>query len=169
MWEDPVARFWERLIRQRAIEFMRFEPFLRSLRSGTGAADTAKRLQKRFGEIWAEYDTDIYKLIGSACGENWDMQNEEKCAAFGTKNDTAVNQENKDDDNLAGARETGTRERLDELQGVVEESECVLEEEKGGCEAPEVSGEEAQEKGGCEARGGTRSTAGSDYRRAGCT
>ena len=116
MWEDPVENFWERLVRDRAIEFMRSKSFLRSLRQ---KHDDAKRLQKRFGHVWQEYDTDIYKLIGSACGENWDLE----------KKDTAVNQENKGDDNLVAARETGSCERLDELQGKPEASLGVLEED----------------------------------------
>ena len=97
MWEDPVENFWACLVRDRAIEFMHSTSFLRSLRQ---KHDDAKQLQKRFGHVWLEYDTDIYKLIAEACGENWDLE----------KKDTAVNQENKGDDNLVAARKTGTRE-----------------------------------------------------------
>ena len=148
MWEDPVENFWACLVRDRAIEFMHSTSFLRSLRQ---KHDDAKRLQKRFGHVWQEYDTDIYKLIAEGCGENWDLE----------KKDTAVNQENKGDDNLVAARETGTRERLDELQGIVEESECVLEEEEG-----QVSKGKRQE----EIKSSKRGRRSADfYRRAGCT
>ena len=151
MWEDPVENFWACLVRDRAIEFMHSTSFLRSLRQ---KHDDAKQLQKRFGHVWLEYDTDIYKLIAEACGENWDLE----------KKDTAVNQENNGDDNLVAARKTGTRERVDELQGIVEESECVLEEEEGQarqvCKGPQ---EEIKKSG----KRGRRSA--DFYRRAGCT
>ena len=126
-----MENFWVRLVRDRAIEFMRSKSFLRSLRQ---KHDDAKRLQKQFGHVWQEYDTDIYILIAEACGENWDLE----------KKDTAVNQENKGDDNLVAARKTGTRERVDELQGKFEESFRELEEAKR---------REAEEKGQEKGRG----------------
>jgi len=148
-----VENFWVRLVRDRAIEFMRSRSFLRSLRL---KHDDAKRLQKQFGHVWQEYDTDIYILIAEACGENWDLEE---------KNETAVNQENKGDDNLVATRETGTRERLDELQGIVEESECVLEEEEERSQQVAGTQEEAQVRKG--SKRGKRSA--DFYRRAGCT
>ena len=130
MWEDdsPHARFWRQLIQQRAREFMRNREYLQTLR---GNYEEAKRMQKRFGHVWAEYGTDIYKLTAEACGENWDFEDEEKnaFARAAVKKEAAVKQ-NKDDD-LAPTRETGTRRGLDQLQGISEESECVLEEGKG--------------------------------------
>ena len=129
-WEDetPAARFVRRLVRQRAVQFMRSPEYLKRLRYDY---DRARSDQKMFGHIWEEYGTDIYKLIAEACDENWDMEDEEKNAfaraAF--KKEAAVKQ-NKDD-NLARTRQTGSRRGLDQLQGISEESECVLEEEEG--------------------------------------
>ena len=130
MWEDdsPHARFWRKLIRQRARMFMGHREYLQTLR---GNYEEAKRMQKRFGHVWAEYGTDIYKLTAEACGENWDFEDEEKnaFARSAVKKEAAVKQ-NKDD-NLAPARQAGSRRGLDQLQGISQESECVLEEEEG--------------------------------------
>ena len=129
MWEDdsPTARFWRQLIRQRACMFMKHREYLVTLR---GNYEEAKRMQKRFGHVWAEYGTDIYKLTAEACGENWDFEDEEKnaFARAAVKKEAAVKQK---DDNLAPARQAGSRRGLDQLQGISEESECVLEEEEG--------------------------------------
>ena len=55
-WETESAaeRFMKRLVRERACEFMRSPDYLRPLRFDF---ERAKRDQKRFGEIWAEYGT----------------------------------------------------------------------------------------------------------------
>ena len=128
-WEqqDPAARFWRRLIRERAQEFMEDPSFMKALRC---RPEDAKDLQRRFGSVWAEYGTDVYKLIATACGETWDAEDEEKnaFALQAAKKESAINQNN---DDLVAAREVRSRERVDELQGIVEESLSVLEKEEG--------------------------------------
>jgi len=158
MWEDANARFWGQLVRQRATMFMQNREFLQTLR---GDFEEAKRLQKLFGHVWAEYGTDVYKLISSACGENWDFEDEEKnaFARAAVKKEAAVKQK---DDDLAPAREAGPRCGLDQLQGISQASERVLEEDEGLGKSKESPQEEArQEEEGRRGRG-------SDfYRRAG--
>ena len=85
--------------------------------------DRAKADQKLFGEIWREYGTSVFQLIAEAHGETWDAEDEEK-------NDVAINQREPDDD-LVGAREESSFERVDQLQGKPEASLCVVEEEQG--------------------------------------
>ena len=186
MWEDsnPHAKFWRRLIRQRAIMFMESREYLQTLR---GKFEEAKRMQKRFGDVWEEYSTDIFKLIAEACGENWDAppsQDEEKNAFEHRKKDPAVNQ--KEDDNVVAAREAGSRERQHQLQGIVEESKCLLEEEEGSRRirhvCPQTQDEEAGPKEEEESKrqrqrqrqrssrgGGGKERSADFYRRAGCT
>ena len=122
MWEDdtPATRFWERLVRERAIEFMQSPEYLKKLRFNY---DRAKADQKLFGKIWREYGTSVFQLIAEAYGETWDAEDEEK-------NDVAINQREPDDD-LVGAREESSLERVDQLQGKPEASLCVVEEEQG--------------------------------------
>ncbi len=96
----------------RAREFMRDAEFMRSLRYDN---ETARRLQRSFGKIWAEYGTDVYQIIADA--------------SLGLKKTLAVNQKANDD--VARAREEGSRGREHEFQRVPEESERELEEEKG--------------------------------------
>ena len=170
---DPVAAFWERLIRERAVEWMREPKWMKPLRFDN---DEAMRMQKRFGAVWEEYGTDIYKLIAQAHNENWDAEDEQKhapalakveyaAAPLWEKKESTVNQRN--DDNLAPAREAGTRERLDQLQGKPEASERVLEEDEKGSSirlgAAEEEEARPQEKSG---GGGRREDF---YRRAGGT
>ena len=171
---DPVARFWQRLIRERAVEFMRDPKWMKPLRYDN---DEAMRLQKRFGAVWEEFGTDIYKLIAEAHNEKWDVEDEEKHAPvlakveyaavpLWVKKESTVNQRN--DDDLAPARQASPRKRLDELQGKPEEGERVLEKEErislslGGSTEEETP--RPQEKGG--KRGGRREDF---YRRAGGT
>ena len=154
MWEgdDPHARFWKQLTTNRAREFMGNHEVLRSLRRDY---ERAKQLQRLFGHVWAEYGTDIFKLTAEACGENWDFEDEEKnaFARAEAKKEAAVKQR-ADDDDVVAAREASPRRGLDELQGISEESECILEEEEGflggGQQSPEEEGrqEEEQEKVG---------------------
>ena len=60
-WRAPAAEtFLRRLKEQRARSFMRDPEYLKSLRHD---AEGAKQMQKWFGSIWAEYGTDVYKLI----------------------------------------------------------------------------------------------------------
>ena len=137
-WEDdsPTARFWRRLIRERAVEFMRDPSFMKKLRY---RPVEAKQLQRRFGRVWEEYGTDVYKLIAESHGENWDAEDEEKTASAklvggAQKKESALNQREptKNDDNLVAARKTGSFERVDNVQGVAEESLGVVEEEEEG-------------------------------------
>ena len=146
--ESATARFWKRLIRERAIEFMRSPDYLRALRHRN---DQAREDQKRFGHIWEEYGTNVYKLIAEACGETWDEEDDAKCPAAEerhAKKEVAVNQKEAiaSDDELVGTREASACERVDELQGKFEESFRELEEAKERREAEEEQGA-PQEKG----------------------
>ena len=130
-WEsesDAAKIFLNKLRRQRAIEFMRNNAYMRSLRHDY---DRARSDQKAFGAIWAEYGTDVYKLIAESCGERWDAEDEEKFAGGATKKKgTQVNQRKKHDD-LVAAREESPRKRQHELQGKPEASLGLLEEGQG--------------------------------------
>ena len=143
MWEEaPHARFWKRLVRQRAESNMLDEEYLRQLRCRN---DRALEDQKMFGHIWAEHGTNIYKLIAKAHGENWDNEDDEKTAPLLGKIGATVTQ--KGNDNLVAAREGGPRQGLNELQGIAEKGVRVLEERRNG-EAPSKKGrgpEEGQE------------------------
>ena len=114
-WEqsDAAKIFLDKLRRQRAIEFMRNDAYMKSLRHNY---ERAQSDQKAFGAIWAEYGTDIYKLIAESCGERWDAEDEEKHAGGATKKEVAVNQRKKHDD-LVAARKESPRKRQHELQG----------------------------------------------------
>ena len=138
MWEyeTPQQRFWKRLVRQRAESFMLDEKYLLSLRHRN---DLVKADQKRFGHIWAEHNTNIYKLIAKAHGENWDAEDEQKTAyALHEQKKTAPIPQ-RENDNLVAACETSTRGGEHLLQGEPEESEQELEkgrkeeEGKGAC------------------------------------
>ncbi len=149
--ESAAARFMKRLVRDRACEFMRSPDYLRPLRFDY---ERAKRDQQRFGEIWAEYGTNVYQLIAESYGETWDAEDEEKHAgACKKKKDSAITQRTLPrNDDVVAAREEGPRRRLDEFQGKPEASERVLEEEQGreirlGGRGPEEKAR-AQEKGG---------------------
>jgi hypothetical protein len=166
MWEDDNAGFLRKLVGQRARMFMRNREYLRSLR---GDYEEAKQLQKRFGHVWAEYGTDIYKLTAEACGENWDFdcrssQDEEKNAFAEEKKEAAVKQKN---DDLAATRQAGSRRGLDQLQGISQESECVLEEEEGLLGGKSPQKESPQKEARQEEGSGGRRT--DFYRRAGGT
>ena len=159
MWEDdtPATRFWQRLVRERAIEFMQSPEYLKKLRFDY---DRAKADQKLFGHVWAEYGVSVFQLIAEAYGEKWDAEDEEKHC---TKKEAAVTQ--RDDDDLVAAREGGSLEGLDKLQGEPQAGLCVVEEEKGrkslgSDDARGSAEEEAPQK---ESRGA------SFYRRAGGT
>ena len=150
MWEDPVENFWKRLIRQRAIEFMRCPEYLKGLRFDY---DRALSDQKRFGGIWEESGTNVFQLIAEAHGETWDEEDEEKHCV---KKEVAINKVN-DDRNLACTRQGDSRGREHEFQGITDERLSVLEEEKGQGEGGAVlrsSEEEAPEKARGKGRGG---------------
>ena len=121
VWEAESATtlFWKRLIRERAVEFMRSPDYLRALRHRN---DQAREDQKRFGHIWEEYGTNVYQLIAEACGETWDEEDDAKCPAAEerhAKKEAAVNQKEAiaSDDDLVATREASACERVDELQG----------------------------------------------------
>ena len=142
VWEDnsPAAKFWRQLVRDRATEYMRDPLFLRDMRHDY---TMVREYQKRFGRVWAEYGTDIYKLIAEACGECWDSDAHEE------KKEAAVNQRiaAKNDD-LVATREEDARGREHELQGKPEASLGLLEEGRQ-CSAEE----EAAPKGQSSRRG----------------
>ena len=138
MWEyeTPQQRFWKRLVRQRAESHMQDAKYLQALRHRN---DLAKADQKLFGHIWAEHNTNIYKLIAKAHGENWDAEDEQKTAyALHEQKKTAPIPQ-RENDNLVAAREASTRGGEHLLQGEPEESEQELEkgrkeeEGKGAC------------------------------------
>ena len=125
-WEDetPAARFMRRLIRQRAVGFMRNPEYLKRLRYDY---DRARSDQKMFGHIWEEFGTNIFELIAEAHGENWDAD-----ADAGPKKEAAVNQKRTvHHDDVVATREESTRERKHQLQGQSETGLGVLEEDKG--------------------------------------
>ena len=156
-WEDdgPAARFIKRLVRERAVDFMRSPDYLLPLRFDY---DRAKRDQKHFGHIWAEYGTNVYQLIAEAHGENWDPEDEEKqnfaktYASAQKKKESAITQRAlPQNDDLVATCKAGPRERVDELQGKPEARERVVEEEQGQIRLGGGAEEEArpeEKKGG---------------------
>ena len=148
MWEyeTPQQRFWKRLVRQRAESHMQDAKYLQLLRHRN---DLAKADQKRFGHIWAEHNTNIYKLIAKAHGENWDAEDEQKTAyALHEQKKTAAIPQ-RENDNLVAAREEGPREREHKFQGINEEGLRLVEKGKGqqGGGGPSGGGpEEAPQK-----------------------
>lgn len=120
----PVQRFWARLKRNRAREFMRDVPYMKSLRFNYKVACD---MQKMHGDVWAEYGTDVFRLIAEAHGETWDSEDEEK------KKGPAVKPKGKDlkHDDLVAAREKSPCRGLDQLQGEPEEGLSELEEDEG--------------------------------------
>ena len=156
--DDPAAKFMRRLVRERAVEFMRSPDYALPLRFDY---ERARRDQAHFGHIWAEYGTNVYQLIAEAHGENWDAEDEQKAqfALRPQKKEVAITQrEQPRNDDLVTTREAGPRERLDELQGKSEARVGVVEEDEGkgleigkdGGSAPAKAEAEAapQEKGG---------------------
>ena len=131
-WRAPAAETFSRRLReQRARSFMRDPEYLRSLRHNV---EGAKQMQKWFGSIWADYGTDIYKLIAEACGENWDLEDEQKsefARETAKKAVTDKQKETSNHDNLAPTRKKDARGGLHQFQGVPEASLGVLEENKG--------------------------------------
>ena len=125
--EDARARFWKRLVRQRAIANMQDVQYLQHLRCRN---DLAKAAQKRFGHICEEHGTNIYKLIASAHGENWDAEDEEK-NAFRMKNDCIVTQREKNHDNLDRTCPKSPCRGINQLQGIAQKGISLLEEGEG--------------------------------------
>ena len=155
--ESPHVRIMKRLIRERAIDLMRSPEYLRSLRHRN---DIVVSDQRRFGHIWQEHDTNIYKLIAEAQDAE-DEQKEAFRAQCTTKKEAPVNQRGltKGNDNLASTCEESPRGWIDELQGESEASFGLVEEAEGS-----LSGARAEE----EAQGQEEEKrSGSFYRRAG--
>ena len=151
VWDRETAheRFWKRLVRQRAESHMLDERYLQMLRHRN---DLAKADQKRFGHIWAEHNTNIYKLIAKASGETWDAEDEEKTAfALQEQKKTAAIPQ-RGNDNLVAARKEGPCRRQHKLQRQPEESVRLVEKGKGrqgGCSEGAGKGgpeEEASQK-----------------------
>ena len=143
-WDDegPTARFWKRLVRERALEFMRSPDYLKGLRHDNKRAVAD---QKAFGHIWEEFGTNVYKLIAGAHGESWDQWDEEdeqkemQRVATAPNKTPPLHQRQNDGRHLVAAREASTRGGEHLLQGEPEESEQELEkgrkeeEGKGAC------------------------------------
>ena len=149
LWEEDSAhgRFWAQLIQENADRRMLDDEYLKRLRY---RHDLAKEDQKRFGHIWARHNTNIYKLIASACGEVWDNEDEEKHGGKSSAR-TPWSQRSREsasalqktgciptkgNDNLDRAREESPRSRQHQFQGIPQAGECILEGEKGQ-ESPE--------------------------------
>ena len=150
---DAATIFLQKLRESRAREFMENKEFLQMLRF---EPETTKRMQRWFGAIWARQNTDIYKLIAHACNEDWDLEDEEKHAFVRetAKKQSTLNKQITQHDDLAATREEGARRREYELQGIVEESECLLEEEQGRvrrlrCVGSTQEAQARKEKTGC--------------------
>ena len=145
VWKDPPAvRFMKRLVRERAVDLMGSDDYLRSLRHRN---DVAVSDQRRFGHIWQEYGTNVYQLIAGAHGETWDAEDEQKEAFRAQKKEPPVNQRALalgDNDNLATTCEESPRRWIDELQGKPEEGLGLLEKTEGqlGGEAQEETRKE---------------------------
>ncbi len=142
-WEDeaPEARFMRRLIRERAVEFMRNPAYLKRLRYDY---ERARSDQKMFGHIWEEYGTNIFELIAEAHGENWDAD----AADAGPKKEAAVNQRRTiDHDDVVAACEESTRERKHQLQGQYETGLGVVEEDKGSIDCKTETEAREESKG----------------------
>ena len=130
-WDNEHAQFWDRLLRQRAADIAGDPAWLKSVRYDM---EEAEKLQKRFGYIWEESGTNIYKLIAGAFGETWDEEDDQKNAervGAGTKEIAPLRENTRDHDDLVATREKGAREREHLLQREPEESERELEEAEG--------------------------------------
>jgi hypothetical protein len=134
MWkaEPPAVRFMRRLVKQRAELLMRDKVYLKTIRCNY---PVAKRLQKRFGDVWSEFGTNIFELIAGSCGEDWDAEDEEKFAFAqqSEKKTSPMNlKENTRDDDVVATCEKGARSGLDQLQGKPETGLGELEEAEEG-------------------------------------
>ena len=147
--ESATTRFWKRLIRERAVEFMRSPDYLRALRHRN---DQAREDQKRFGHIWEEFGTNVYKLIAGAHGESWDKWDEEdeqkemQRVATAPNKPPPLHQRQNDGRHLVAAREASTRGGEHLLQGEPEESLSLLEEEQSSEKSGESGTQETEEK-----------------------
>ena len=130
-WDNEHAQFWDRLLRQRAADIAGDPAWLKSVRYDIKEAEV---LQRRFGYVWKESGTNIYKLIASAFGETWDEEDDQKNAervGAGTKEIAPLRENTRDHDDLVATREKGACKWEHLLQREPEESECELEEAEG--------------------------------------
>ena len=147
LWKEDSAhgRFWAQLIQENADQRMLDKEYLKRLRY---RHDLAMEDQKRFGHIWARHNTNIYKLIASACGEVWDNEDEEKQRS--RESASALQKTGciptKGNDNLDRAREESSRSRQHKLQGIPQASIGLVEEsEKGQSSSGPGSGSSPKE------------------------
>ena len=147
VWEHdtPHARFWRQLLQQNADQRRLDEEYLKRLRFQPARA---KEDQKRFGDIWAEHNTNIYKLIAKSYGEVWDDEDEEKQrsreSALALEKTGCI--PTKGDDNLDRAREESSRSGQHKLQGIPQASLGLVEEsEKGQSSSGPGSGSSPKE------------------------
>ncbi len=131
MWDEdssPGASFMRQLLWNQGQHLMKSTVYAHNLRH---QPELAARHQKIFGHVWKSAGTDVFGLIASAYGEDWGR------APDAPKKPCAVNQKDKHNDDLVGAREKCAQEREHQLQGVPEASERVVEEAQGGACAKE--------------------------------
>ena len=132
VWEHdtPHARFWRQLLQQNADQRRLDEEYLKRLRFQPARA---KEDQKRFGDIWAQHNTNIYKLIAKSYGEVWDDEDEEKQrsreSALALEKTGCI--PTKGDDNLDRAREESPRSRQHQFQGIPQAGFGFVEKGKG--------------------------------------
>jgi hypothetical protein len=129
-WDNEHAQFWDRLLRERAAQIAGDPAWLKSVRYDMKEAEV---LQRRFGYVWKESGTNIFKLVASAFGETWDEEDDQKNEArvACTKESAPLRENTRNHDDLVATREKGAREREHLLQREPEASECELEEAEG--------------------------------------
>ena len=147
MWDEqtPAARFMQRLVRERAEEMIAAPQYMRCLRNDN---ETAVRYQRKFGKVWAQHGTNVYKLIAKACGDSpWDSEDEQKSGAVAVEKKVSPLKEKYHDD-LAPTRQAGARVRVDLLQREPEAGFEVLEEGRKEAADPAEKGKESRESRG---------------------
>ena len=81
--DDPVARFWRRLLNERVDALVNSKDWLKNLRFRN---DEVKWWNKRCGHIFNERGLNLYQLIAQANGECWDDEDEQKHAHAAEEN-----------------------------------------------------------------------------------
>ena len=78
-WTDdtPHGRFWRRLLNENVDQLLS-DPDATLLKQMRFNNTMLKNYQRRFGPVLRERGLCLYKLIGSAYGENWDSEDDEK-------------------------------------------------------------------------------------------
>ena len=138
MWDEqtPAARFMQRLVRERAEEMIAAPQYMKCLRNDN---ETAVRYQRKFGKVWAQHGTNVYKLIAKACGDSpWDSEDEQKNAVVVEKKVSPPKEKYHDD--LAPARQAGACLGIDLLQGEPEAGLQVVEKAEREKADPEEGG-----------------------------